>query len=80
MTVDSPGFHARDGWFFRRESDGSVRILAPDSLGPGAHQCVTLDPDTWASVVASVAASGESGETFRAAQRFHGSEGQSEPR
>lgn len=71
MTIDSPGFHAHGGWFFRRESDGSVRILAPDSLGRGAHQKVVLGPGTWASVVASVSASGENGETFRAAERFH---------
>ncbi|MFG1659069.1 hypothetical protein ACGFIY_21305 [Micromonospora chersina] len=61
MTVEGPGFHARDNWFFRREDDGSVRIMAPDSLGPGAHQVVVLDASTWASVVAAVSAAGESG-------------------
>jgi len=71
MTVDTSGFHARDNWFFRREDDGAVRILAPDSLGPGAHQVVTLDADTWASVVASVSAGGETSESFQAARRFH---------
>lgn len=72
MTVDSPGFHAHDGWFFRREEDGSVRILAPDSAGRGASQKVVLDPNTWASVVASVSASGDTSETFGAAKRLHG--------
>lgn len=72
MTIESPGFHAHSGWFFRREPDGSVRILAPDSLGPGAQQTVVLDAGTWASVVASVSASGEDGTTFRAAERLHG--------
>lgn len=71
MTVESPGFHAHSGWYFRREPDGSVRITAPDSIGPGAHQTVVLDPDTWASAVASVSASGDDGATFRAAERFH---------
>lgn len=71
MTVESPGFHARDGWFFRREDGGSVRIMAPDSLGPGAHQVVKLDPSTWASVVALVSAAGESGDTYRQALAFH---------
>lgn len=71
MSVDTSGFHARDGWYFRREDDGSVRILAPDSLGPGAHQVVTLDADTWASVVASVSSGGETSESFQAARRFH---------
>lgn len=71
MTEESPGFHARDGWFFRREDDGSVRVLGPDSLGPGAHQVVTLDADAWASVVASVSSGGETFETFRAARSLH---------
>ena len=70
--TDTPGFHARDNWFFRREDDGSVRILAPDTMGPGAHQAVTLDANTWASVVASVSARGETSETFQAARDFHG--------
>lgn len=71
MTTHNPGFHAQDGWYFRREPDGAVRILAPDSLGPGAHQAVTLDANTWASVVASVSASGETAATFEAARGFH---------
>jgi hypothetical protein len=71
MTVDNKGFHARDNWYFRREDDGSVRVMAPDSTGPGAHQVVTLDADTWASVVASVSRDGETTETFHAARRFH---------
>lgn len=69
--TDTPGFHARDGWFFRREADGSVRILAPDSMGPGAHQAVALDANTWASVVASVSRGGETSESFQAARSFH---------
>lgn len=71
MSVESPGFHAHSGWYFHRESNGSVRILAPDSLGPGAHQLGVFDPDTWASIVASVSASGETGDTWRAAKDFH---------
>ncbi len=71
MTAESPGFHAHSGWFFRREPDGSVRILAPDSLGPGAQQVGIFDAGTWASIVASVSASGESGETFRSAEALH---------
>lgn len=70
MGLDSPGFHAHSGWFFRREPDGSVRILAPDSQA--THQVVTLDANTWASVVASVSDTGETGETFRAALAAHG--------
>ncbi|MGW0821845.1 hypothetical protein [Streptomyces sp. NPDC002845] len=77
MSLDTNGFHARDGWYFRREDDGSVRILAPDSLGPGAHQTVTLDADTWASVVAFVSRGGETSESFWAARQFH--DGNDEP-
>lgn len=65
------GFHARDGWYFRREPDGAVHITAPDSAGPGASQVVTLGPDTWASVVASASQRGETAETFAQAQAFH---------
>jgi hypothetical protein len=71
LTEVHEGFHARGGWYFRREADGSVRILAPDSLGPGAHQVVTLDPNTWASVVASVSARGDNVNTFIAAHHLH---------
>jgi hypothetical protein len=77
MTEVREGFHARDGWYFRREDDGSVHITAPDSMGPGAHQVVTLDPETWASVVASVSARGDNVNTFIAAHRFH--EGSEQP-
>jgi len=65
------GFHASQGWWFRREDDGSVRILAPDSMGAGAHQALTLDAGTWASAVASVSVAGGSGETHRAALTLH---------
>lgn len=72
MTIENPGFHAHDGWYFKREVDGSVRILAPDSLGPGASQRGDFDADTWASIVASVSAMGGTSETFQAALKLHG--------
>lgn len=65
------GFHARDEWYFRRGEDGSVRIVAPDSMGPGAHQVVTIDANTWASVVAAVSVGGETADTFTRALQFH---------
>lgn len=67
MSEVNEGFHSRDGWYFRREDDGSVRIMGPDSMGPGAHQVVTLDADTWASV----GQRGETADTFAKARRFH---------
>lgn len=75
MSIESPGFHAREGWFFRREPDGSVRLQAPDSAGPGAHQTVVLDANTWASAVASVCLAGENGTTYRRALAYHSDEG-----
>ena len=71
MSDVPKGFHARDGWYFRREDDGSVHIAAPDSLGPGASQVVTLDAETWTSVVASVSRNGDNVNTYIAAHRFH---------
>jgi hypothetical protein len=63
MSTDelSDGFDAGSGWSFHREPDGSVRIAAPDSLGPGAHQVVRLDADTWAAAVASMSVEGGAG-------------------
>lgn len=62
-------FHAKENWFFERLGDSSVRILK-QLQGGGSHE-VVLDPDTWASVVASVCAKGEMGDTFDRARLFH---------
>ncbi|MCP9947292.1 hypothetical protein [Actinomadura madurae] len=62
MSAEDTGFDAGSGWSFRREEDGGVHIVAPDSMGPGAHQVVTLDADTWAAVVASMGAQGKPNE------------------
>ena len=62
-----PGaFHARDGWHFKRNEGGTVTIWAGDD-GPEA----VFEANTWASIVASVAASGETGATYRQALAFH---------
>lgn len=65
----SGAFHACDGWYFKRGEDGSVTIWAADGDAE-----VTLDADSWASVVASVSASGESYVTFEIAKRLHAGE------
>lgn len=59
-----PRFHARDGWYFERQPDGGVRIIAP--IGE-----IVLDAETWASVAASVTLAGEHGETFRLMRWAH---------
>lgn len=60
------GFHAREGYWFRRSDDGDVIITTPGGQ-------VALDAGTWASVVCSVSATGETGERWRQACAFHGS-------
>lgn len=68
-----PGFHAHGGWYFRREDDGSVTIEVAESAHVDAplKVALTVDPDTWASIVASVSGSGETGDTWRAARTLH---------
>lgn len=57
-------FHAKDGWYFGRAEDGWVHIVSP-------HDEVRLDPDTWASAIASVSAQGDTAEAFQEARDFH---------
>jgi hypothetical protein len=70
------GFHAHDGWYFRR-SDGATDGVVVIEVAESAQQDAPLkvaagfDPDTWASIVASVSAAGESGPTWNAARRLH---------
>ena len=77
-------FHVRDGLFFGRRADGSVRII---KMKPGystdfpvvyqvypAHMYefdITVDENSWASVVASVSSKGESNGRFYEALDFH---------
>ena len=71
-------FHAKNGQYFERQDDGSVRIFARGGLGLSSDPIVkdvTLGPSEWASVVASMSLEGENGETYRAAlQRQVGEE------
>jgi hypothetical protein len=66
VTGDRSGFHARDGWYFKRNDGGTVTIWAGDD-GPE----IVLEPTTWASIVASVAAGGETTTSYRHALAFH---------
>jgi hypothetical protein len=70
-------FHSKNGLFFDRNQDGSVKIVvtkgkfpldAPDEI---LYQ-QSLDADTWASVVSTVSKEGETSETFQQAREFHG--------
>lgn len=76
-------YHQRDGLYFGRMKDSSVRILklpkqrANDGFpsADGDHFDAEIDlvipPYHWASIVASVSAAGEEGERFYQAEKFH---------
>lgn len=73
-------FHWQNGWYFERLDDGSVRIYHQDPVskrtaGEGEFAeydtCIDIHMDSWASIVASVCARGETGETWREALQFH---------
>lgn len=71
-------FHWKDNWFFERRDDGSVRIYHEDRL-PGRSTdpveydvCLDIDADSWASIVASVSAQGDTAEAFQEARNLHG--------
>jgi hypothetical protein len=67
------GFHAHDGWYFRRNGDGSVTVSVTQTAQADApvEREVTVSPETWASIVASVSLHGESALTFAAAAGLH---------
>lgn len=64
------GFHWRDGYFFLRLPDGSVRLTKTGEYG--AHDQITIPAAEWASVVCSVSTLGEDSARWNAAQDFHG--------
>ena len=57
--------HWRDGHFFQRTKLGAVLVTLPDS------QQKVIPPNEWASIVASVSATGESSETLEKALALH---------
>ena len=61
---DATGFHAGGGWFFKRLDEGRVEIRYDSGS-------IVFDKDTWASIVASVSAGGESAESFIRAEALH---------
>ena len=84
MTTPTAGaFHTHDGLHFRRGDDGTVQVIFPvrteGEVWPERYETVTLDANTWASVVSSVSAVGENAETFRAAHDFHDGQAQAAP-
>ena len=72
-------FHWKGGWYFERmdgmDKYGSVRVyhLPQDQPGTNVPDVdLEIDPDSWASIVASVSAEGETGFIFRLARALHG--------
>lgn len=63
------GFHWRDGWFFKREEDGSVRISFV--VGEVLYQRLVIPESEWASIVCSVSAMGENGSAWTKFRQFH---------
>lgn len=66
------GFHHRDHTYFKRCSDGSVAIVKTGLHMADPHVVHLIDPNSWASIVSSVSAQGETGEHYRTALAFHG--------
>jgi len=76
-------FHSEDNLFFGRLQDGSVRILKFDSnvalesypkvedSYPNALFDVTIKPNHWASIIASVSFMGEEHYRYYKAMEFH---------
>ena len=63
-------FHARDGLYFERLADGSVKVRL-EPIGGGAPAEAIVPADTWASVIATVCARGETADTWNEARQYH---------
>lgn len=74
-------FHVSDNLFFGRTKEDRVRVIKmpknhegfPDvnaTSYPEAEFALSIDPDSWSSIVAAMTKSGENGETFAAARKF----------
>lgn len=66
-------FHYKDGLFFGRNEDGSVKIRKMrDATGAAALVAeMDIDPDGWASIVASVSAEVDMAVAQNAVREFH---------
>jgi hypothetical protein len=74
MNDIQSGFHWRDGWYFKRLEDGSVRVshvTHPPFEGKLEQQFV-ISENEWASIVCSVSAEGETSQRWQKAREFHG--------
>ncbi len=68
-------FHWQHGWYFSRQSDGTVYVYkgsekAADDLPK--LPLLAIPAAEWCSIVAAVSATGETAETYQAAVALHG--------
>ena len=72
------GFHYRDGWKFRRMECGCVRVEKYKDAKCESPSVILdfIDPDGWASIVASVSAGSEDNYRFFAFRELHDSVGE----
>ena len=70
-------FHWRNGLSFGRMPDGSVLISKTELSGESEIETfrAIIDPNGWASIIASVSKGGEDDGRFYEAMRFHESKG-----
>lgn len=64
-------FHYKDGWYFERLEDGSVKITHPATGYRNVREGIEIDPASWASIVASVTPVGDNAETYSMATKLH---------
>lgn len=77
-------YHWKDGWWFSRLADGSIRMehrqyILEGPTGKYTDQYtvdvnVVIDTDSWGSIVASMSEHGDTREAWSAAKRFHAGE------
>ena len=71
-------FHWEEGWYFERitepnpEKYGWVRVYHIPDGSDVADVDIEIEPNSWASIVASVSPEGETGFTFGLAKALHG--------
>lgn len=70
MKLEIGEYHAHDRWTFKRGEGGAVRVRRYDDAGTVLAE-LTVTPEMWASIVATVSTRDESHETYREALDAH---------
>lgn len=66
-------FHVKEGLYFERTTYGGVHITKRSTAHPESpiEMDMIINDSEWASIMASVSARNETGETYREAMEFH---------